>query len=49
MKYLFNWLKELSGTRLFSEKVAELLTMMKYKIDDIRHFNGGDLMFIKQF
>jgi phenylalanyl-tRNA synthetase alpha chain len=27
----------------------ERLAMMKYKIDDIRHFHGGDLRFIKQF
>lgn len=27
----------------------ERLAMMKYKIDDIRHFHGGDLRFLKQF
>lgn len=27
----------------------ERLAMMKYKIDDIRHFHGGDVRFTKQF
>lgn len=27
----------------------ERLAMMKYKIDDVRHFHGGDLRFINQF
>ncbi|MBR4490868.1 phenylalanine--tRNA ligase subunit alpha, partial [bacterium] len=27
----------------------ERLTMMKYGIDDIRHFHAGDLRFLKQF
>ncbi len=27
----------------------ERLVMMKYSIDDIRHFHGGDLRFMKQF
>jgi len=27
----------------------ERLTMMKYKIDDIRLFYSGDLRFLKQF
>ncbi len=27
----------------------ERLAMMKYKIDDIRHFHGGDMRFVEQF
>jgi phenylalanyl-tRNA synthetase alpha chain len=27
----------------------ERMAMLKYKIDDIRLFNGGDLRFLKQF
>jgi phenylalanyl-tRNA synthetase alpha chain len=28
---------------------VERLVMMKYDIDDIRHFNGGKLAFLRQF
>jgi len=58
MKYSYNWLRELSGTKLSPEKVRELLTMHsleiegmeeKNKIDDVRLFHGGDLRFVKQF
>ena len=33
MKYSYNWLKELSGTKLSPEKVRELLTMHSLEIE----------------
>lgn len=27
----------------------ERMAMLKYKVDDIRHFNGGDMRFLRQF
>jgi tRNA-binding EMAP/Myf-like protein len=35
MKYSFNWLKELSGTKMTAEKAAELLTMRSLEIDGV--------------
>ncbi len=35
MKYSYNWLKELSGTRLTPEKMADLLTMRAFEFEEM--------------
>ena len=35
MKYSYNWLKELSGTKLSAEKAAELLTMRAMELEGV--------------
>ncbi len=41
MKYSYNWLKELSQTKLFPEKVAELLTMHSFEIEGLEKGNNN--------
>ena len=36
MKYSYNWLKELSGTKKTPKQLAELLTMRAFELEDIR-------------
>ena len=43
MKYSYNWLKKLSGTKLNSEKVAELLTMHSFELDGMEKV-GNDMI-----
>lgn len=40
MKYSYNWLKELSGTKLSAEKVADLLMLHSFEIEGIE--KGGN-------
>ncbi len=40
MKYSYNWLKELSGTKLSPEKAAELLTMHSFEIEGLEKSNN---------
>ena len=35
MKYSYNWLKELSGTKLAPEKLADLLTMHSFELEEL--------------
>ncbi len=42
MKYSFNWLKELSQTKKSAEKVAELVNMHAFELEDIQKL-GGDI------
>lgn len=55
MKYSYNWLRELSGTKLSSEKVRELLTMHSLEIEGMEekkwNFDGvvvGKILEIKK-
>lgn len=55
MKYSFNWLKELSGTDLSPEKVAELLTMHSFEVEGLektgKEFEGiivGEILEIEK-
>jgi phenylalanyl-tRNA synthetase beta chain len=41
MKYSYSWLKELSGTKLSPEKVAELLTMHSFEIEGLEKGNNN--------
>ncbi|MFA5961890.1 MAG: phenylalanine--tRNA ligase subunit beta [Parcubacteria group bacterium] len=41
MKYSFNWLKELSQTKLSPEKAAELLTMHSFEIEGLEKNNSS--------
>ncbi|HLM83664.1 MAG TPA: phenylalanine--tRNA ligase subunit beta [Candidatus Bathyarchaeia archaeon] len=41
MKYSYNWLKELSGTKLSPEKLADLLTMHSFELEDIQKAGTG--------
>lgn len=41
MKYSFNWLKELSGTKKSAEQVAELLTMHSFEVESIEKLGQG--------
>jgi phenylalanyl-tRNA synthetase beta chain len=41
MKYSYNWLKELSGTKLSPEKAAELLTMHSFEIEGLEKNNNN--------
>jgi phenylalanyl-tRNA synthetase beta chain len=41
MKYSYSWLKELSGTKLFPEKAAELLTMHSFEIEGLEKNNSN--------
>ena len=36
MKYSYNWLKELSGTKLSPEKLADLLTMRAFELEEMK-------------
>src|SRR4030042_2199690 len=36
MKYSYNWLKELSGTKLSPEKLADLLTMHAFELEEMK-------------
>ena len=40
MKYSFNWLKELSGTKLLPEKAVELLTMHSMEVEGVEKTSG---------
>ncbi|HRY82083.1 MAG TPA: phenylalanine--tRNA ligase subunit beta [Candidatus Moranbacteria bacterium] len=40
MKYSYNWLRELSGTKLSSEKVAENLTMHSFELEGVEKIGG---------
>jgi len=55
MKYSYNWLKELSGTKKTAEKIAELLTMKAFEVESIddlgKGFSGvvvGEILEIKK-
>ena len=39
MKYSYNWLKELSDTKLSPEKMAELLTMHSFEVEGVEKNN----------
>ncbi|MCX6761845.1 MAG: phenylalanine--tRNA ligase subunit beta [Candidatus Moranbacteria bacterium] len=41
MKYSYNWLKELSDTKLSPEKAAELLTMHSFEIEGLEKNNAS--------
>ena len=41
MKYSYNWLKELSDTKLSPEKAAELLTMHSFEIEGLEKNNNN--------
>jgi phenylalanyl-tRNA synthetase beta chain len=41
MKYSYNWLKKLSGTKLSAEKVAELLTMHSFELESLTKVGGN--------
>lgn len=41
MKYSYNWLKELSGTKLSAEKVVENLTMRSFEVEGLEKIGGG--------
>ncbi|MEI6587773.1 MAG: phenylalanine--tRNA ligase subunit beta [Candidatus Moraniibacteriota bacterium] len=41
MKYSYNWLKELSQTKLSPEKAAELLTMHSFEIEGLEKSNNN--------
>ncbi len=41
MKYSYNWLKDLSQTKLSPEKVAELLTMHSFEIEGLEKGNNN--------
>jgi phenylalanyl-tRNA synthetase beta chain len=43
MKYSYNWLKKLSGTKLSAEKVAGLLTMHSFELESIEKV-GSDMI-----
>ncbi|MBI2038611.1 MAG: phenylalanine--tRNA ligase subunit beta [Candidatus Nealsonbacteria bacterium] len=43
MKFSYNWLKELSGTKLSPEKLAEILTLRSFEIKEIKK-DGQDFM-----
>lgn len=40
MKYSFNWLKEISGTKLSAEKAAEFLTMKSMEVEGVTKIGG---------
>ena len=40
MKYSYDWLKELSGTKLSPEKLADLLTMRSFEVEEIKKAEG---------
>jgi len=40
MKYSYNWLKELSGTKLSPEKLADLLTMRSFEVEEVKKAEG---------
>jgi phenylalanyl-tRNA synthetase beta chain len=42
MKYSYNWLKELSGTKLSPEKIVEAITMHSFEVEGAEHV-GSDL------
>ncbi|MDO8529327.1 MAG: phenylalanine--tRNA ligase subunit beta [bacterium] len=42
MKYSYTWLKEISGTKLSPEKIAELLTMHSFELESVEKL-GADL------
>jgi phenylalanyl-tRNA synthetase beta chain len=41
MKFSYNWLKELSGTKKSPEQLAELLTMKAFEVEGIEKIGGG--------
>lgn len=41
MRYSYNWLKELSGTKLSPEKLADLLTMRSFEVEEIKKVGEG--------
>ena len=41
MKYSYNWLKELSKTKLSPEKLAELLTMYFAEVEEVKNPPAG--------
>ena len=41
MKYSYNWLRELSGTKISAEKTAELLTMRSFELESVKKFEAG--------
>ncbi len=41
MKFSFNWLKELSGTKKSAEEVAELLTRKSFEVEDVTDLSAG--------
>ncbi len=40
MKYSYNWLKEISGTKLSAEKAAEFLTMQSMEVEGVEKIGG---------
>jgi phenylalanyl-tRNA synthetase beta chain len=41
MRYSFNWLKEISGTKSSVQKVAENLTMKSFEVENLEHSVNG--------
>lgn len=37
MKYSYNWLKDLSGTKLSAEKIADAITMRAFEVEEIEN------------
>jgi phenylalanyl-tRNA synthetase beta chain len=42
MKYSYNWLKELSGTKMSEKEIASLITMHSFEVEEIENV-GSDL------
>jgi phenylalanyl-tRNA synthetase beta chain len=40
MKYLYSWIKELSGTKLSPEEVGELMTKHAFEVEEVKRIGG---------
>ncbi len=47
MKYSYNWLKELSGTKKSPEQLADLLTMKAFEVESVKKVKGDTVLEIK--
>lgn len=55
MKYSYNWLKEISGTKSSPEKISELLMMHSFEVEgseklsyDFKNIVVGEILEIKK-